>query len=479
MAVSQGPAQQETTQLAKLIPRNRSRSADNANVDIRPTKGSILAALSLALDLVEGQPEGHSLRTCRIAIRIGRDAGLDDTQLNHLFYAALLKDTGCSNNSVRIHNIFGGDDLVTKSRVKFIDWTSSFESVKFALFNMERGSSIGLKLRRMAANVGPPTKVMRAVTEARCTRGAEIARMLGFGDDVSSAVRDLDEHWDGRGAPRGVHGDAIPVFARILCLAQTFEVFLSAFGLDTAYDMLQKRSGSWFDPELAAVMSGLRSDATFWWDYFDRAYSADADLEVPGGDTEVMGVDLDRICDAFGMIVDAKSGFTWDHSVRVAHVAIELADYFDFNAERRSTLRRAALLHDIGKLGIATSILEKPGRLEPEELTIMQQHPRHSFEILNRVPTFKRIAEISSGHHERLDGNGYWRRVGADQLDLDTRILAASDVFDALSTKRPYKEALPLDQVLGIMESDSGTGLDPECVTALRELTQSWQRVAA
>ncbi len=441
-------------------------------MDQTPTKAAILGALSLALDLVDGQPEGHALRTCRIAVRIGRELGFNDAQLQDLTYAGLLKDTGCSNNSVRVHKMFGGDEHVSKNKIKFIDWTSPVQSVKFMFANTERGHSVSAKLRRMASNLGTPSQIMREVTEARCTRGAEIARMLGFGPDVSLAVRDLDEHWDGQGAPRGLVGEAIALGARILCLAQTFEVFLAAFDIETAYAMVDERRGRWFQPELVKALEAIRSDTGFWWEYHEAAYSEANTVEMHSTEDNAMDVDIDRICDAFGMIVDAKSSFTWDHSVRVARYSLEIADYLGLDAERKTILRRAALLHDIGKLGISTGILEKPGRLEPEEMATMKNHPRHSYEILMRVPTFGRIAEIASGHHERLDGKGYWQGLSAEQLDLETRILTAADVFEALSTKRPYKEALPLDQVFSILGRDAGVAFDPDCVAALRETQQ-------
>lgn len=433
-----------------------------------PTKAAILGALSTALDIVEGQPEGHALRTCLLAMRIGREVQLSDSELRDLYYAALLKDSGCSNNAVRIHKIFGGDEFLNKHDVKLIDWTSALESVKFAIFHTEQGKPLWTKLRRMLSNVGSPSKVMNEVTEARCTRGADIARSLGFGEATAQAVQHLDEHWDGGGAPKGIKGPEIPVLARILCVAQTFEVFLMTFGFEDTYAMLDKRCGTWFDPELVRVCETIRSDEAFWREYALRAYDSVLAIDLPGIDDEADSVDLDQICEAFALIIDAKSNFTWEHSSRVTEYSVMLADYFGFSSERRKTLQRAALMHDIGKLGVSTGILEKPGKLTDDEFASIKLHPRFSFEILSRVPTFDRIAEIASGHHERLDGRGYWRGLSGDQLDLDTRILTVADVFDALSAKRPYRDALPLEQVFAIMDKDAGTAFDPECIAGLK-----------
>jgi putative nucleotidyltransferase with HDIG domain len=434
----------------------------------RATKAEILAALSHALDLVEGQPEGHAVRTCLLASRIAEEMALSDQDRDSLYFAALLKDSGCSSNSARIHKIFGGDEMLVKQGVKTVDWSSPLESIKYAIGATERGNGVVSKLRRMLGNLGPPAKVMDEVTLARCTQGAAIARQLGFDEAVAQAVEHLDEHWDGRGSPRHLRGDEIPVLARILGLAQTLEVFFTTFGLTAAMDMLDRREGTWFDPVTASAARSLAGDRGFW--ELLRAHAEESVQHLPIGAASAVAdeTDIDQICVAFAMIVDAKSSFTAAHSSRVTDVAVELGMLFEFDHERLRTLRRAALLHDIGKLGVPNSILEKPGRLDAGEFDRVQQHPRHSFEILKPIRAFDRVADIAAAHHERLDGSGYWRGLTASELDLDMRILAVADVFDALSAERPYREALPLPEVFAIMDREAGTGLDAACVDALR-----------
>lgn len=445
-------------------------------MDRSPNKAEILGALSHALDLVEGQPEGHAERSARIALRLGQQLGLDDATLNNLYFAGLLKDSGCSNNAVRIAKMFGGDEHLSKKAVKLIDWTNALESVKFAFQFTEVGQSLGSKLRRMAANIGPPGKVMNEVTEARCTRGAAIAARLGFGLDVADAVLYLDEHWDGRGAPYGKRGDEIPLMAQILCLAQTFEVFMVAFGLTNAYDMLADRKGKWFSPELCDAMRALEGENAFWagqeacdmtpfWHLLDETAALDADI--------------DSICEAFAMIIDAKSSFTAEHSTRVTQYAVALSLHFGFDEGHIQTMRRAGLLHDIGKLGVPTTILEKPGRLDEAEFARVREHPKYSDSILRPIPTFAAIAELASSHHERLDGKGYWRGLGAEQLPLDARILTAADVFDALTARRPYRDAMPVSEALSIMRKDEGTAFDGACLAALSEIYEDKQLAAA
>ena len=497
------------------------------------TIAEILGALSAALDLVEGQPRGHALRTCLIAMAIAERLGLDKENRTRLYYASLLKDAGCSNNSARVHKIFGADDHLSKRAVKLIDWTSPLESVKFALSNTDGGFL--QKARKIIANAGPPAKVMDQVTFARCTRGADIARKLGFEDHVADAVYALDEHWDGKGSPHHLKGAEIPYLARILCVAQTVEVFATAFDPESAFEMLRERKGKWFDPEVTEAALQLENDAYTWDQHsflssplhesqcvvrdsrggvgggalpspnpWERANGGiegwrsasqplhRQDTPSPSGNDGVGGgregatarsqsflpmpeaaqlateKTIDQVCEAFAQIVDAKSDFTGTHSVRVAEYADAIAEEMCFDEERKRTLHRAALLHDIGKLGVPTSILDKPGKLTDEEFATVRLHPRYTLEILEPIEGFQRIAEIAAAHHERLDGTGYWRGLSAKELDMDMRVLAAADVFDALSASRPYRSALHIEEVFAQIDKMACHHLDPDCIEALR-----------
>ncbi len=429
-----------------------------------PSKAQILAALSKALDLVEGQPDGHAVRTCALALRLGKILGLSEQGLSDLFFVAILKDCGCSNNSVRLQKIFGGDEVLMKRNVKLIDWTSTTENVKFAFVHTEPGKNWIAKLKRLSSNLGTPKSIMDEVTQARCTRGAAIARKLGCSEAVATGIHALDEHWDGKGSPYGFRGDSLPVLSRIVCLAQTFEVFMLAFGLEAAYEMARIRSGTWFDPELVRLCETLRTDLKFWESVGDATYAKIVPQALSGSAIEA---DVDAICEAFAMIVDAKSSFTAEHSSRVADYAVLIGQQLGFGNKQLVELRRAGLLHDIGKLAVSTSILEKPGALDDEEFAVIRSHPKHSYEILNRIESFSEIAALASAHHERLDGRGYWQGLGADQLTTEMRIMTVADVYDALSAKRPYRDALPYEKCQEIMEKDSGTAFDPECLAAL------------
>jgi len=176
---------------------------------------------------------------------------------------------------------------------------------------------------------------------------------------------------------------------------------------------------------------------------------------------------LDDIARAFAQIVDSKSPFTAGHSERVAVYADLVAGEMGYPASRRRWLRRAALLHDIGKLGVSNSILDKNGQLDDEEWVQMRDHSAMSESILSRVPAFNEMARIGGAHHERLDGRGYPRGLKGDEIEEETRIVSVADVFDALTADRPYRAAMPVEKALGIMRADVGTAFDAKCFGAL------------
>jgi putative nucleotidyltransferase with HDIG domain len=193
----------------------------------------------------------------------------------------------------------------------------------------------------------------------------------------------------------------------------------------------------------------------------------------PGAGEVVLDDDyLDDIAAAFGQVVDSKSPFTSGHSERVARIADALAWRLGIAEPRRRWLRRGALLHDVGKLGVSNAILDKPGPLDDEEWAIMRQHPAHTEAILARIGAFAELARVAGAHHERLDGGGYPRGLDADRIAIETRIITTADVFDAISADRPYRRAVPIPQTLEIMQASVGTAIDPLCFEALKQVLE-------
>jgi HD-GYP domain-containing protein (c-di-GMP phosphodiesterase class II) len=428
----------------------------------------VFSALSFALDLTEGQPMGHGLRTCLISMELAGRLQLPLAQRRDLYYAALLKDVGCSSNAAQVFSLFGGDDRLTKGARMRVDWSNYFRAAFFAMAHAAPGSSWFERAARVATLARGGSKLAAKLVEVRCERGAEVVRQLGLGAGAAEAVRSLDEHWDGRGHPRGLRGDEIPIVTRVLTLAQTLEVFTVRDDVASAMALVGRRAGRWFDPVVASACAGIEPMLERWRGSSTRELQALVVESEPGGAAVLAGSRaIDRIALVFADVVDAKSPFTGAHSNRMTQLAVSVAHQLGWNEGDIAELRRAGLLHDLGKLTVPNSILDKPSPLSAAEWEVMRMHSYYTERILEHVRGFEWLAFAAASHHERLDGSGYCRGLRGAQVPALARVLAVADVFDALSTRRPYRPALAPEQVLEIMERDRDAGLCPESLDAL------------
>lgn len=433
--------------------------------------GEILCAFSYALDLTEGQPEGHSLRACWIAMQIARTLDLSVQDQRDVYFATLMKDLGCSSNAARVAEIYLADDRGFKHDFKFVDERVG-DRLRFVFSRTGRGRGWLRRAKAIGHIVRNGETLVRELFQTRCTRGADIARQLRLSEKVATSIAHLDEHWDGSGQPGGVAGDAIPLGARIALLAQVADVYFTAEGPDAARLAVARRRGRWLDPLLCDAFLALSAGPAFWLCLADDAI--EQELRALEPDAGLITVDedyLDDIVAAFGQVIDAKSPYTSGHSDRVGFYCTLVARRLGYDEARQRTLRRAAMLHDVGKLGVSSTILEKPGKLDADEWHVMQRHAGHTFDILQRVGVLSDMAAIAAAHHERLDGKGYPLGLAATAISMDTRIITVCDFLDALTADRPYREALGVDQALEIMSREVKVAIDPRAFAALKAVT--------
>jgi putative nucleotidyltransferase with HDIG domain len=446
---------------APLLRRNHERHS------IRVSQ--IISALSYALDLTEGRPMGHSVRSCMIGMRLAAEIGLPIDQMSDLYYALLLKDAGCSSNSSKLFHILSADEIRAKRDVKLTDWTRvGFESLQYAVSHVATGAPFLERVKTLVRVAAKQQTESCELVKIRCERGASVARAIGLPEPVAEAIHSLDEHWNGGGYPDGRRRQEIPLFSRIMNLSQTLEVFLVNRGAPAAIEVVRKRSGRWFDPDLVRAAESLANQGLLWLG-LEKANSLQDALALEPEERRMIATEetIEKICTAFAEIIDAKTPFTYRHSNGVADAATAISRQLGLSEEDVTFMRRAALVHDIGKLSVSNDILEKPAALDDNEWGIMKKHPYYSFEILRRVPGFEELSEVAGAHHEKLDGSGYYSHLGADQLTLEMRILTIADIFDALAAKRPYRDALPLEKVFGIMQKEAPRALDAQCLDAL------------
>ena len=428
----------------------------------------LLGALSHALDMVEGQPAGHCVRCCWIAIHIGREIGLSELQLWDLYYTMLVKDVGCSSNAARICQIYMMDDITFKRDLMTVNGSLP-QVLRFVLSHTGMNAGLAERFRALIHVFQNGGKIAQELMETRCDRGAEIARKMRFSDNVIAAIRSFDEHWDGGGMPAGLSGEDIPIYSRVSLIAQIVDVFQTADGIDAAKREIRHRSGTWFEPRLVTAFERVATEDEFWRMLrSEDLQSAIFNFEPAQKRTIVDEDFLDDISAAFAQVINSKSPYTSGHSERVTLFTDLIAEQLGFEPTQRRWLRRAALLHDIGKLGVSNSILDKPGKLDDEEWVAVKRHTTLGEMVLSRINAFGDLASIAGGHHERLDGKGYPRGLKDHEITLEVRIVTTADIFDALTAERPYRPAMPVDKALTIMADMVGTALDPLCFNALK-----------
>jgi putative nucleotidyltransferase with HDIG domain len=329
----------------------------------------------------------------------------------------------------------------------------------------------------------------REMIQMRCDHGASIVRKIGLSEQTALAVRTLDEHWDGSGYPEHSAGPAISPLARVMAVAQHLDVFALERGPAMAMRVLRQRGGRWFDPEVTRAAESLHRTGALWMHCLPNssdspmqsqrfARSAVLDLAPP----QIAGTSpshIDSICEAFAEVVDAKSHFTFSHSVGVTSIASAIGGVMGLKPERKQLLHRAALLHDLGKLRVPNSILDKPGKLDADEWSIMREHPALTGSILRRVKQFRELASIAGAHHEKLDGSGYPDGLSAEDLSLETRILTVSDIYGALIEDRPYRPGYSHEQAIEIMMREGPGKLDADCFAALPRAAEALRQKAS
>ena len=417
----------------------------------------IISALSYALDLTESGVLGHALRSCLLGMRIASELRLSEEETSGLYFSLLLKDAGCGSNATRMSQIIGGEGLRADS------WSDAV---------MSGLSSLRLLWKDVRQEAGPPRAWnARDMIRVRSERGASIVGKLGLGTIASQAVRSLDEHWDGGGHPDALKGEQIPLLSRICAIAQHLDIFSAKSGVDKAVDTMITRRGTWFDPDLVEIAVSLHKRGGLWKhclpsDSQEETRQAVLDLDAGRHHTLESGR-IDEICEAFADVVDAKSHFTFRHSMGVADTANAVARAMGLAPDRVQLVRRAALLHDIGKLSLPNTLLDKKTPLNEEEWEAVYQHPSLTRRILERVGAFREMAIIAGEHHEKLDGSGYPNALMAPDLSLESRIVATADVYGALSEDRPYRRGLGSQTVIAILTKQAPKKLDSDCVDAL------------
>jgi HD-GYP domain-containing protein (c-di-GMP phosphodiesterase class II) len=400
-------------------------------------RAELLAALSLAIDLGLGQPMEHMLRSSLIANRLADRLGLDERQRGVVYYANLVTWIGCHADSHEFAGWFG-DDIAFRADSYRVDWTG-LPFLGLLLSYAGRDRPLLERGRRAMSLVGNARRRLSELILSHCTSAGVLADRVGLPRGVRDVLAFSFERWDGGGLPAGVRGEAIPVEMRVVQLADVVEVHLRLGGVDAAVRMAHSRSGTQFDPAVVATFSRCAGEVLggLPGDVWEAALQ-----QAPDRDRTLTEGELDELLQAMGDFVDLKCPFTLGHSRGVAALAAEAGRRRGLPEPDVDLLRRAGMVHDLGRMGVSNAVWEKPGPLSAGEWERVRLHPYLTGRILSRVRGLEPVAALAAAHHERQDGSGYPRGVSGASLRPSERLLAAADAYHALVEPRPYRPAL-------------------------------------
>lgn len=420
----------------------------------------LMAALSLATDLGMGQPMEQALRTCLIAIALGERLGLSSEDLSDVYYLALLRFLGCTADAYEFAAMVGGDDIGIRAAIAPVLGGAQSEFASRVMPRVGAGHGPLRRARLVAGMVAGGAQQGREGVRAGCELAENLASRIGLQPGVRHGLASAFETWNGTGFPDGVAGETIPLSSRIVFVARDAEVLLRLGGADRVRAALAARSGAAYDPAVAstflAYAEELLNEAGV-----ESPWEAVLARE-PEPHPWVPEVRLDATLEAFADFADLKSPFTAGHSRGVAALAAATSPV------EAETMRRAALLHDLGRLSVPNGIWDKPARLTDGEWERVRLHPYYSERILSRVTRLEPLAVLAGTHHERVDGSGYFRGSKRPEIPPAARILAAADAYQAMTQPRPHRPALSRDAAAGALLAEAHAGrLDANSVDAV------------
>jgi HD-GYP domain-containing protein (c-di-GMP phosphodiesterase class II) len=424
----------------------------------------LIAALSLGIDLGFGQPMEHVVRQCWIAMRLADRLGLDEEVRSVVYYTALLTNVGCHTDAHEQAKWFG-DDIALKAD-KYVYGLHGPRAAVAGLRRLGAGHPV-LHRFRVGLNFAlSGRKELDGMVARHSAMAQSLAAQIGLPSAVQEAVGASYEQWDGKGWPGRLKGDAIPVAARVSQLAEFVEVAHRSGGVDAAVALAQRLAGGQFDPHIAARFAadaacilGDLSRAGAWSDVI----AAEPMLARP-----LSAEELDAALGAIADFVDLKSPYMLGHARGVAHLVDGAAAQLGHDAETVRSLRRAALAHGLGRLGVSNAIWDKRGELGAGERERVRLHPYLTGRMLQQSDALKATGVLASQVRERLDGSGYPRGLVGGELSAAARVLAVADAYQAMIEPRPHRSAHASGAAAAELRAEVRAGrLDGDAVEAV------------
>lgn len=424
----------------------------------------LLAALSLACDLANAFPMEKALRNCLLAVSVGRQMGIEGSELSDIYYVGLLRSIGCTSYAHE-ESVLAGDDISFRNTFAAVDFTHPPEVVSAMFTRLGKGTGPIRRAKAVSSVMRQMKGFGPAMAAANCEAGARLAQRLGMSDAVSEGLNQIYERWDGKGIPRGISGDEVSITALFGNFAHVVTVFHQRGRREATCQMVKRRRGGEFPP---AMVDAFLENSDDLLSAIEAESVWDTTLEAEPEPRRLMPEPrLEDLARAFAHFVDLKSPFTLEHSTGVAELARQASERLGLTSIEKKAVTIAALLHDLGRVSVSNSIWEKPGTLTPSEWERVRLHAYYSERILSHS-TLLPYGRIAGMHHERLDESGYHRGVPAALLPAPARILAAADAYHAMIEDRPHREALSPDEAAKELQAEAAEGrLDREAVAAV------------
>jgi HD-GYP domain-containing protein (c-di-GMP phosphodiesterase class II) len=426
----------------------------------------LLGALSLACDVAFGFPPEKAMRTCVLAVELGRRHGLSNDTLRDVYYTTLLTYAGCTAFTHEASLLSAGDDIATSNLMIFLDPADPIDVITKLVTKVGTSQKLAQRARSVTRMILGGMKSGGDHAHSVCDVATNLAALLGMSADVRNALTEICERWDGKGGPHGKAGQALLLPMRVANVAHIAEIAHHRAGRASAVEVVKKRAGGQFDPAIAktfideagALFAAIERESL--WEYF---------LEVePEPHATANAARFDDVALGFARVADLKSVWTLGHSSGVAELAGAAAKTVGLSDAEKRLLHRAALLHDLGRLSAPNRIWDKPGKLSPPEWEIVRMHSYWTERVLSQSALLRDAAELASAAHERLDGAGYHRAVPSALLNRPARILAAADAYHAMREPRAHRLALDADKAAELLVGEvSACRLDREAVTAV------------
>lgn len=432
------------------------------------TMGQLLCALAYASDLAFGLQLEDSLRSCYVAVRVADALGLSEEERAATYYAALLKDAGCTSWTTELASAWRTDEIAARrDLIIFSDYTNLRAYTRWMRQFVARDRLLVERLWRYVGVLTTTRTLIAGAFATTTTVAQRIARRLGMPEGVQDGVFSAFEQWNGRGAPQGLRGEQIPRVARIVLPTFFLVPFHRVSGREAAVQVAQTLRGQAFDPAVADAFLQLTSDGSFWADLESSDIQRTILTMEPAAALPPMTEErIDNFALAVADFIDLKSRYIAAHSRRVGDVAEQLALLLGCAEPAVTQIRRAALMHDLGLVAVPSYSLEQPwSALSAAEQDAVRLYPYHGERILKRVPALTPLAEMVGTHQERLDGSGYYRGLTGSNISLGARIIAVADRLDTLTHDAPGRPACSIADALHQLEREP---LDPAIVAAVR-----------